>query len=88
MEKEGSTKIFRALMSSIEKMQTGLLMALKAKQEDLERQAEGLVKALEQEIAELKRSDTELEKLLHSEDHLHLLQVSVLICSENTQHSA
>lgn len=65
-------------MSSIERMQAALLVVLEEKRKDIERQAEGFVKALKQEIAELKRSDTELEMLLHSEDHLHLLQVSSL----------
>uniref|UniRef100_A0A3B4CYN6 Uncharacterized protein n=1 Tax=Pygocentrus nattereri TaxID=42514 RepID=A0A3B4CYN6_PYGNA len=41
-----------------------------------EKQAEVLIKELEQEITKLKRRDTELEQLSHTEDHLHLLQVS------------
>lgn len=68
-------------------MQADLLMVLEEKQKGIERQAGGFVKALEQEIAALKRSDTELEKLLHCEDHLHFLQVSALVYSENMQHS-
>lgn len=86
MEKEDSAKIFKSLMSSIERMQSDLLMVFEKKQKDIERQAEVFVKALRQEIAELKQSDTELEKLLQSEDHLHLLQVSAFICSESMQH--
>uniref|UniRef100_A0A4W5M496 poly(ADP-ribose) glycohydrolase n=1 Tax=Hucho hucho TaxID=62062 RepID=A0A4W5M496_9TELE len=36
--------------------------------------AEGLLEQLEQEIAELRRRDAELEKLSHTEDHIHFLQ--------------
>ncbi|MCI4377412.1 hypothetical protein PGIGA_G00203290 [Pangasianodon gigas] len=78
-EKEDSAEIFRSLMSSIERMQADLLMVLEEKQKDIERQAEGFVKALKQEIAELKRSEFKLEKLLHSEDHLHLLKVCLTL---------
>ncbi|KAF4089228.1 hypothetical protein AMELA_G00064080 [Ameiurus melas] len=73
-EKDDSGEIFRSLLSSVERMQADLLMVLEEKQKDIEGRAEGFVKALEQEIAALKRSDAELEKLLHCEDHLHLLQ--------------
>lgn len=73
-------------MSSINTLQADLLIVLEEKQKNIERQAERFVKALEQEIAELKRSYSELEKLFHSEDHLHILQVSTLICSENMQY--
>lgn len=65
-------------------MQTDLLVILEVKRKDIDRQAEVLNKTLNAEISELKRRDTELEKLLHCEDHLHLLQASILVCSENT----
>ena len=41
-------------------------------------QAEGLLERLEQEIAELRRRDAELEKLSHTEDNIHFLQVTRL----------
>lgn len=59
-------------MRSIERCQSELLDLMEQKQ----KAAEDLIKELEQEITELKRRDTELEKLSHTEDHLHLLQVS------------
>lgn len=71
-------------MSSMERMQADLLLVLEKKQKDIERQAECSVKALEEEIAELKRSGTELEKLLNCEDHIHLLQASVLVMQHFT----
>ncbi len=51
---------------------------IEQKQKAAENQAEELIKELEQEMTELKRRNTELEQLSHTEDHLHLLQVSVL----------
>ncbi|KAG7330204.1 hypothetical protein KOW79_006426 [Hemibagrus wyckioides] len=78
-EKKDSAELFRCLMSSIKTMQTDLLMILEDKQKDIERQAEVLSKALKEEVAELKRRDTELEKLLHCEDHLHLLQTCLTL---------
>ncbi|XP_062295200.1 E3 ubiquitin-protein ligase TRIM39-like isoform X1 [Scomber scombrus] len=41
---------------------------------DLKKQAEDFIKELEQEISELKNRSSEVEKVSHSEDHLHLLQ--------------
>ncbi|KAI5619904.1 E3 ubiquitin-protein ligase TRIM39 [Silurus asotus] len=41
-----------------------------------ERKTEELIKELEQEVTVLQRRDTEQEKLSHTEDHLHLLQVN------------
>uniref|UniRef100_A0A8C1YIJ9 Uncharacterized protein n=1 Tax=Cyprinus carpio TaxID=7962 RepID=A0A8C1YIJ9_CYPCA len=41
------------------------------------RRDEELIQELQQEISELKMRDTELDHLLHTEDHLQLLQVSI-----------
>lgn len=38
-------------------------------------QAEGLLEKVQREIVELRRADGELDRLLHSEDHIHFLQV-------------
>lgn len=51
---------------------------MEQKQKAAEKQAEELIEELEQEITELKRRDIELVQLLHTEDHLHLLQVTIL----------
>lgn len=40
-----------------------------------------LVKQLEEEVSELQRRNTELEQLSHTEDDLHLLQVSGGTCN-------
>uniref|UniRef100_A0A671NKX2 Uncharacterized protein n=1 Tax=Sinocyclocheilus anshuiensis TaxID=1608454 RepID=A0A671NKX2_9TELE len=87
-EKTDSIKLFTDLMRSIERCQSELLEMMEQKQKAAEKQAEELIKELEQEITELKRRDTELEQLSHTEDHLHILQVSVLLSANITaQHS-
>ncbi|XP_034159696.2 nuclear factor 7, brain-like [Pangasianodon hypophthalmus] len=75
-EKLDVVEIFSALMRCIERSQAELLKVMEEKQKAAERQAEELIKELEQEITELKRRNTELEQLSHTEDHLHLLQIS------------
>uniref|UniRef100_A0A4W4EJK0 Uncharacterized protein n=1 Tax=Electrophorus electricus TaxID=8005 RepID=A0A4W4EJK0_ELEEL len=72
-----SVEVFTTLIRSIERSQAELLQVMEEKQKAAERRAEGLIKDLEQEITDLKRRDTELEQLSHTEDHLHLLQVTL-----------
>ncbi|XP_074490139.1 E3 ubiquitin-protein ligase TRIM21-like [Sebastes fasciatus] len=67
-------QVFTALKESVERSQIELIDTIKEKQRKTEKQAEGFIKELEQEISELKKRSTELEQLLLSEDHLHLLQ--------------
>lgn len=74
-ENADSIEVFTGLVHSIQTCQNELLELNEKKQKVVEKQAEGLVKNLEQEIKLLKRRDTELEQLLLSEDHLHLLKV-------------
>ncbi|KAI5625897.1 E3 ubiquitin-protein ligase TRIM39 [Silurus asotus] len=74
-EKADSVEVFTALIRSIERSQAELLKLMEEKQKAAEMQAEELIKELEQEVTVLQRRDTELQKLSHTEDHLHLLQV-------------
>ncbi|XP_037391262.1 uncharacterized protein LOC108434643 isoform X2 [Pygocentrus nattereri] len=74
-EKTGSIQVFTALISTIERIQAELLEMMEKRQKATEIQAEGLIKELEKEITELKERETELEQLLHTEDHLHLLHI-------------
>ncbi|KAI5619906.1 E3 ubiquitin-protein ligase TRIM39 [Silurus asotus] len=74
-EKADSVEVFTALISSIERSQAELLKLMEEKQKAAVMQTEELIKELEQEITVLQRRDTEQEKLSHTEDHLHLLQV-------------
>nr|XP_009289874.1 bloodthirsty-related gene family, member 16 isoform X2 [Danio rerio] len=74
-EKAESTELFADLMRCIERCQSELLEMMEQRQKAAEKQAEELIKDLEQEITELKRRDAELEQILETEDHLHLLQI-------------
>ncbi|XP_077074118.1 E3 ubiquitin-protein ligase TRIM39-like [Siphateles boraxobius] len=75
-EKSSSVEIFTDLIRSIERCQSDLLKMMEEQQKAAEKQAEDLIKELHQEITELKRRNTELEQLSHTEDHLHLIQMS------------
>ncbi|XP_034063956.1 E3 ubiquitin/ISG15 ligase TRIM25-like isoform X2 [Gymnodraco acuticeps] len=66
-------QVFTALMESARGLNK-LMDTVKEKQKTTEKQAEGLIKALERNISELKKRSTLMERLSHSEDHLHLLQ--------------
>uniref|UniRef100_A0AAY4A2W7 E3 ubiquitin-protein ligase TRIM39-like n=1 Tax=Denticeps clupeoides TaxID=299321 RepID=A0AAY4A2W7_9TELE len=80
-EISASVEVFNALMRSIERSQAELLEVMEEEQRAAERQAEGLIKDLQQEITELQRRNSELEKISHTEDHLHLLQIYPTLCS-------
>ncbi|XP_065137452.1 E3 ubiquitin-protein ligase TRIM39-like [Paramisgurnus dabryanus] len=86
-EKSDSAELFSALIRSIERCHTELLEMMEQKQKTVEKHDEDLIKDLEQEISELKWRNRELDKLLHTEDHLHLLQIYPSVCSPvNTKH--
>ncbi|XP_073667970.1 E3 ubiquitin-protein ligase TRIM39-like isoform X1 [Paramisgurnus dabryanus] len=74
-EKAASVEVFSDLIRSIERCQTELLEMMDEEEKAEEKQDEDLIKDLEQEITELKLRDSELEKIKHSEDHLHLIQI-------------
>uniref|UniRef100_A0A672P369 E3 ubiquitin-protein ligase TRIM39-like n=1 Tax=Sinocyclocheilus grahami TaxID=75366 RepID=A0A672P369_SINGR len=76
-EKTASAELFSDLMRSIKRCQAELLEMMEEKQKTAEKQDEELIQELQQEITELKMRNTELDHLLHTEDHLQLLQVSV-----------
>lgn len=73
-----SVEVFRALQQFIEKSQSQLLRKMKHKQKTAEKHVEGLIKELEEEIAKLNARNSELEKLSCSEDHLYMIQVTLL----------
>ncbi|XP_066540116.1 E3 ubiquitin-protein ligase TRIM39-like isoform X2 [Hoplias malabaricus] len=76
-----SVELLGGLMRSIERSQAELLDLLEEKQKTAEMTAEGFVEELEQEIAELNKRDNDLEKVLHTEDHLRLIEISSSLCS-------
>ncbi|XP_053192383.1 E3 ubiquitin-protein ligase TRIM21-like isoform X2 [Scomber japonicus] len=73
-EKAEGVQVFTALKESVERSLNELIETIEEKQRTAEKQAEDFIKELEQEISELKKRSPEVEKLSHSEDHLHVLQ--------------
>ncbi|XP_044212460.1 E3 ubiquitin/ISG15 ligase TRIM25-like [Thunnus albacares] len=67
-------QVFTALKESVERVQAEFIKTIKQKQRKTEKQAEDFIKNLKQEISELKKRRSEVEQLLHSEDHLQLIQ--------------
>ncbi|XP_052458897.1 zinc finger protein RFP-like [Carassius gibelio] len=74
-EKAASFELFGDLMRSIERCQAELLEMMEEKQKAAETHDEELIQELQQELTELKMRNTELDRLLHTEDHLQLLQI-------------
>ncbi|XP_073714699.1 E3 ubiquitin-protein ligase TRIM39-like [Misgurnus anguillicaudatus] len=62
------------------------LLEIEEKQKAAEKQDEDLIKDLEQEITELKRRNTELEKIINTEENLHLIQEKHLKGWRRQQH--
>ncbi|XP_016096683.1 tripartite motif-containing protein 16-like [Sinocyclocheilus grahami] len=67
---ENGEQIFTELMQSIERRRCKFRDLIR----DQERAVESMLQTLEQEITQLKQRDHELEMLLKSEDHVHVLQ--------------
>ncbi|KAK2913436.1 hypothetical protein Q8A67_001835 [Cirrhinus molitorella] len=80
-EKAASVELFSDLMRSIERCQAELLEMMEEKQKAAEKQDEDHIQELQQEITELTMRNTELDHLLQTEDHLHLLQTDPSVCS-------
>ncbi|XP_029111960.1 zinc finger protein RFP-like [Scleropages formosus] len=76
MERQGKycAHIFTEVVHSLEERKAKLLEVTENKQRAEEARAEELIMELEQEIGELQKRDTLLERLCHTEDHLHFLQ--------------
>ncbi|XP_029609541.1 tripartite motif-containing protein 16-like isoform X1 [Salmo trutta] len=75
---EESERIFTEFIDSVERRRTEMKELIIAQEYTAVSQAEGLMERLEQEIAELKMRGVELEKLAHTEDHIHFLEVATL----------
>ncbi|KAM9425360.1 E3 ubiquitin-protein ligase TRIM21-like [Pholidichthys leucotaenia] len=73
-EKAEGVQIYTALKESVERCLNGLIKEIEDKQKTTEKQAKVSIKNLEQEISELVKKSSEVEQLLKSEDHLHLLK--------------
>ncbi|KAM9314039.1 E3 ubiquitin-protein ligase TRIM39-like [Pholidichthys leucotaenia] len=73
-EKAEGVQVFTALKESVERGLKQLIKEIEEKQKTTAKQAEDFIKDLEKEISELMERSSELEQLVKSEDHLHLLQ--------------
>ncbi|XP_040910429.1 E3 ubiquitin/ISG15 ligase TRIM25-like isoform X3 [Toxotes jaculatrix] len=71
---EESERIFSKLIRSIEKQSCEVRELIRVQERAAVSQAEELLEKMQREIAELRRTDAELEKLCHTEDHIHFLQ--------------
>ncbi|XP_014011228.1 tripartite motif-containing protein 16 isoform X3 [Salmo salar] len=71
---EESERIFTEFIDSVERRRSEMKELIIAQEYTAVSQAEDLMERLEQEIAELKMRGVELEKLAHTEDHIHFLE--------------
>uniref|UniRef100_A0A4W5RTH7 poly(ADP-ribose) glycohydrolase n=1 Tax=Hucho hucho TaxID=62062 RepID=A0A4W5RTH7_9TELE len=69
-----SERIITELIRSMEERRSDVKELIRAQEKAEVSRADGLLEQLEQEIAELRKRDAELEKLSHTEDHIHFLQ--------------
>lgn len=72
---EESERIFSKLIRSIEKQNSEVKELIRVQGKAAVSQAEEELEKIQKEMAELKRTGAELEKLSHTEDHIHFLQV-------------
>ncbi|XP_030015853.1 tripartite motif-containing protein 16-like protein [Sphaeramia orbicularis] len=71
---EESERIFSKLIHCIEKQSMELRELMRVQERAAVTQAEELLEKIQREMAELRRTDAELEKLRHTDDHIHFLQ--------------
>ncbi|KAI2647277.1 E3 ubiquitin/ISG15 ligase TRIM25 [Labeo rohita] len=74
-EKAANVELFSDLMRSIERCQAELLDMMAKKQKAAQKRDKELIQELQQEITELTMRNSKLDHLLHTEDHLHFLQI-------------
>ncbi|KAF7653552.1 hypothetical protein LDENG_00081350 [Lucifuga dentata] len=73
-EMERSARVCSTLIKAVERIQAELVERLEERQKAAERRAEELLSELRQEINDMQRRNDELERLQHTDNHLHLLQ--------------
>lgn len=75
---EESDAVFTELIRSIELKRFEVRELIKAQEKTAVSQAEQLLEKIQKEIAELKKNEAEVDKLSHTEDHVHFLRVTTL----------
>ncbi|XP_076020549.1 E3 ubiquitin-protein ligase TRIM21-like [Genypterus blacodes] len=73
-ERADGDQVFTALKQLVEKIQADFRKTMEEKQRSTQKQTEDLIKELQQELSGQRERTADVEKLLLSEDHLHLLQ--------------
>ncbi|XP_076023587.1 E3 ubiquitin-protein ligase TRIM39-like [Genypterus blacodes] len=73
-ERADGDQVFTNLKQLVEKIQADFRKTMEEKQRSTEKQTEGIIKELQQELSGQRERSADVEKLLLSEDHLHLLQ--------------
>ncbi|XP_070701891.1 tripartite motif-containing protein 16-like [Pempheris klunzingeri] len=71
---EESERVFSKLIRSIEKQSSEVKEVIRVQERAAVGQAEELLEKIQREMVELRRTDAELEKLSHTDDHVHFLQ--------------
>ncbi|XP_076026678.1 uncharacterized protein LOC143016302 [Genypterus blacodes] len=85
-KKAEGLQIFTTLKQHVEDIQADFMETVEEKQRSTKKQAEDFIKELQQELSEQRERAAEVEKLLLSEDHLHLLQsFSSISCAPPTK---
>ncbi|KAI5607491.1 tripartite motif-containing protein 16 [Silurus asotus] len=72
---EDTEKIFTEMISSMEKKRSEVKEMIRAQEEAELSRAERLLEELEQEITDLMKRVMKLEQILHTQDHIHFLQI-------------
>lgn len=75
---EESDAVFTELIQSIELKRFEVRELIKAQEKTAVSQAEQLLDKIQKEITELKKHEAELDRLCHTDDHIHFLQVLTL----------
>ncbi|XP_070785900.1 E3 ubiquitin-protein ligase TRIM47-like [Enoplosus armatus] len=68
-------KIFAGLMSSMQRRHRKVMKLIRDQEKTAVARAEELQLQLEEEITKLRRRDAKLEELLHTDDHIYLIQI-------------
>lgn len=79
---EENERVFTELLLSIERKYNEVKEMIRSHERTTVTQGEMLLDRLEEEITLLKKRHSDLEKLSHTDDHIHFLQVR-FICTED-----
>lgn len=75
-ELKNCDRLFLSLIRALEERREDVEAEIMTRQKETESRSQSLIDELQRETAELQGRNADLEELLHTEDHLHLLQVT------------